>query len=543
MRSQYWFRSNRIHLVPFRGSAAVVASALCFFTIVSVGCSADETSGQNTKADPEKAPGKNSGSAGSNGSGGEGNSGAGTGENGGTSAGENGEGGEFAGGGGGKPAKPPTTPGASVTWHEHIAPLVAAKCTGCHLDGGIAPFPLGSYQESAKWSPAMAPATRSRLMPPWAAHNTAECEMPGKFKDDLRLSEAEVGLFEEWNKQGAPEGDPKNAAPLPAAPALTIDQPARSLKIPSGVSVAGTQDSFVCFRLDPDLKSDVWLTGTQIIPGNSRVAHHGLLYLDENDESAQLVNADGTYNCFGGPTVGGAQLISAWAPGSVPTLLPAKTGMPVKAGSKLVVQMHYHPTGAGVEVDDATTVQLDFVTQEPDFVAALYLLGNFDQENLPFAGGVGFGLATGPEFLIPAGAEAHVETNRYQLPGGAFALPLHLWTIATHMHYVGTDMKISVERDAGDQCLLQTPMWDFNWQRGYYFDGPVTELPQLLPGDILQLRCTYNNSLTNPFVREALTDQGLKAPIDVRLGEATLDEMCLGVFGLAVPKVFAAALP
>jgi hypothetical protein len=37
----------------------------------------------------------------------------------------------------------------------------------------------------------------------------------------------------------------------------------------------------------------------------------------------------------------------------------------------------------------------------------------------------------------------------------------------------------------------------------------------------------------NQFVQSALAEQGLSAPRDVRLGEATLDEMCLGIFGLA----------
>jgi hypothetical protein len=34
-------------------------------------------------------------------------------------------------------------------------------------------------------------------------------------------------------------------------------------------------------------------------------------------------------------------------------------------------------------------------------------------------------------------------------------------------------------------------------------------------------------------VAQALQQQGLTEPRDVGLGEATLDEMCLGVFGIA----------
>jgi hypothetical protein len=79
------------------------------------------------------------------------------------------------------------------------------------------------------------------------------------------------------------------------------------------------------------------------------------------------------------------------------------------------------------------------------------------------------------------------------------------------------------------ECLLHTPKWDFNWQRVYQYNAPFDQLPLVRGGDKLRLRCKYNNSSSNPFVMEALESQGLQAPIDVRLGEQTLDEMCLAV--------------
>ena len=44
------------------------------------------------------------------------------------------------------------------------------------------------------------------------------------------------------------------------------------------------------------------------------------------------------------------------------------------------------------------------------------------------------------------------------------------------------------------------------------------------------MRCTYDNTLDNPGTRRALDDGGYDAPIDVYLGEGTLDEMCIGLF-------------
>jgi hypothetical protein len=108
---------------------------------------------------------------------------------------------------------------------------------------------------------------------------------------------------------------------------------------------------------------------------------------------------------------------------------------------------------------------------------------------------------------------------------------------------VGVDMKIDILRDTAysqqpvQECLLHTPKWDFNWQRLYQFDeeDPL-ELPRLRGGDTLQLRCTYDNTLGNDAVAEALEEAGETEPADVYLGQGTLDEMCLGIFGVVFPR-------
>jgi hypothetical protein len=117
---------------------------------------------------------------------------------------------------------------------------------------------------------------------------------------------------------------------------------------------------------------------------------------------------------------------------------------------------------------------------------------------------------------------------------------LRIFAASSHMHYVGTDMVVGVQHHTSTtgvpdaECLVQTPRWDFQWQRLYSYDTDLESVPRLHPGDEIYLRCTYNNSMSNPFLARALAEQGLSEPKDVQLGEATLDEMCLGVFGVAV---------
>lgn len=126
---------------------------------------------------------------------------------------------------------------------------------------------------------------------------------------------------------------------------------------------------------------------------------------------------------------------------------------------------------------------------------------------------------------------------------GHVLLPILVATLAvgTHMHYVGKDARFWIERnnptagEPAEECLVQTPAWDFNWQRGYMFDVSISELPTISSGDKLRLECRYDNSMSNRFVAEALAQEGLSAPHDVYLGEQTLDEMCLGAIGFLTP--------
>ena len=38
---------------------------------------------------------------------------------------------------------------------------------------------------------------------------------------------------------------------------------------------------------------------------------------------------------------------------------------------------------------------------------------------------------------------------------------------------VGVDMKTSVLRNGNEECLVQTPDWDFEWQRIYFYEEPI----------------------------------------------------------------------
>jgi hypothetical protein len=107
-----------------------------------------------------------------------------------------------------------------------------------------------------------------------------------------------------------------------------------------------------------------------------------------------------------------------------------------------------------------------------------------------------------------------------------------------HMHFIGTGLALRLERakargrDPKTECLSNTG-WNFDWQRTYTYDASFDRLPSISGGDTLDLQCTWNNTLDNPFVQRLLRDSNTELPFDVRLGETTTNEMCLAILGLA----------
>jgi hypothetical protein len=259
----------------------------------------------------------------------------------------------------------------------------------------------------------------------------------------------------------------------------------------------------------------------QLVPGNQLVVHHVLIYVDTEASSASWPGGISP-NCGAGAGSGSGPMVGAWVPGGLPMETPAGVGIRLPAGARLILNVHYHALVTGAEIDDATSLVLRWQTTPPEYIAEFQLIG-----------APAFGEVLTSPFSIPAGATGHEEVVRLDASAGAG--DVRVFSALNHMHKVGVDMKSSVIRASGEQqCLLQTPAWDFNWQRLYEYDVPIDQAFQLLPGDQVFVRCTYDNSLDNPAVVEMLQELGLEQPQEVNLGEGTFDEMCIVGLGVAV---------
>lgn len=449
-----------------------------------------------------------------------------------------------------------------VSWEHDIAPLVNEKCTRCHQDQGIAPFSMEQYASAKPWASAMADAVAQGRMPPFLAQDTDDCRPRLPWYEDLRLSDAQKTLLRTWAKAGAPEGRAARGAkrletPRPSA----LDREDIVMRLPEPITVEGNRDIHTCIVVDPELDEDTYITGRMITAGNARVLHHVVSYVVQPGKlpdgtlrtKAQLeaavqelkgVGIGGRYDCFGGADLPGLEItmLDGWAPGALPNIAPRGSAQLIAKDALVLLDVHYHPTGEP-ETDTDTKLSLMVADERPSMISQVILLGNFDTERRVYERGIaelikqpGEQLA---EFVIPAGADGHVEemTWTFTVP----ATELRVYAAGTHMHYVGRDMRIrlehtAMESDDREECLIETPQWDFNWQRGYGYDAAYEELPVITTGDKLHLRCVYENTMQNRFVAQALRDQGMDTPVEVRLGEDTLDEMCVAALGVIYPN-------
>jgi hypothetical protein len=386
-------------------------------------------------------------------------------------------------------------------WSEHIAPILYKNCTNCHIDGGIAPFSLVSYENVKTYSYGVKNSTASRRMPPWPADVQYQ-----RYAHERILSNEEISAIAGWVDGGMPKGDTTKA---PAKPVLktggSIVNPTLNLKMPD-YSVKTTSDEYRCFVLPTGFTQDQFLTAIELIPGNLRVVHHALIFHDTSAKPLQLDAADPKpgYIAFGGTGSNSSQLIGLWVPGAEPYYFPTGFGMKIPKNGNIVLQIHY-PGGVN-NIVDSTRVILKTTENTQRQIAIASALNHSAPS-----------LLNGPLYL-PAN-QVKSFNNQYNLPVG-----ISVFTVAPHMHLLGTSIKALGITNTNDTLrFVDIPRWDFHWQRAYTF-RKIIKVPQ---GTSLKGFATYDNTSKNPF-------NPSNPPQAVSMGEGTNDEMFLVYFWYAL---------
>ena len=359
-----------------------------------------------------------------------------------------------------------------ITFAKHVSRILQNRCANCHHPDTAAPFSLLSYQDARNWSEMIKETVVQRRMPPWNADARY-----GKFSNDLRMTDEEIDTLVAWIDNGAPLGDKKDLPePRQYESGWTIGKPDVVFKIPREYTVkANGTVKYQYFVTPTNFKKDVWVQAAEARPGNRAVVHHIIVfYRDPKSRKRRRLRG-----------------IVGTAPGEEPMVWPKGVGVKIPAGSELVWQLHYTPTGK-VE-KDRSEVGLIFCKKPPERLAKSKSAINF-------------------LFNIPAGADDHrvVSSTR-------FSRDAELLSLMPHMHLRGKDFQFKAHYpDGSTEILLNVPSYDFNWQHRYRFDKPFS-IPK---GTRIECIAHFDNSTDN-----AANPDPTKP---VRWGDQTWQEMMVG---------------
>jgi thiol-disulfide isomerase/thioredoxin len=395
-----------------------------------------------------------------------------------------------------------------VTYYRDVLPIVQNACQSCHRPGEVGPFSLMTYKQAVNWAKDMKDYTQSHQMPPWKITDGIA------FQNDRKLSDKDIATIAAWVDGGTPAGDPKDAPkPKKFADGWMRGKPDLVLTTDEFVLGPGGRDLFRCFVMPTGLTEDKFVVAYEVRPGNPRVVHHTLNFIDTTGRGRKLEETaqeqekkdkkEGEFDRGPGysqsmgigflPT--GA--IGGWAPGQLPHVLPEGYGFPLAKNSDMVVQVHYHRDGR-VE-KDKLQIGLYFAKK--------------NEGMKPFKGGVIAGLI----ISIPA------NNDHFKVTGTSEASEdCTLHSIMPHMHLIGRSIKVTMkEPDANSPItLLDIKDWDYNWQETYFLKEPM----KIKKGTTFTVEAVYDNSDKNP-------NNPNNPPKPVTFGEQTTNEMCFIFFG------------
>lgn len=381
------------------------------------------------------------------------------------------------------------------TYAESIAPILNKSCVSCHRPGEVAPFSLVGYDNAKKNATMIAAVTKQGLMPPWRA-----VDGHGEFLDAKRLTSDEQDALKAWAEAGAPRGNVKNEPKPPVFPAgWALGKPDLTLSPKTEITLAPEgPDEYRNFVIENTSKETRYVTAIDLKPGNRRVVHHLVVFVDGSGAAKKRDAADKDgkegYTTFGGPGFNPVGILGVWVPGYNLRRTPENVAFELKAGHTIVMQVHYHRSGK-VE-KDKSELGIYYAKIKPAKIAR-------------------FGIFVDPTINITPGEKSYRVSRTFNIP-----TEMTFYSVMPHMHLLGREMKVSAKTPDGKTIpMVYIKDWDFNWQMQYEFKKPLV-LPK---GSTVTVEAVYDNSATNPRNPN-------NPPKPVTFGEETTDEMFVLLF-------------
>ncbi len=215
-------------------------------------------------------------------------------------------------------------------FNEDIFPLVRDRCGRCHVEGGVAPMSLMTYDDAAPWGESLRLELLSDTTPPW---------------HPLKLSARDTDMLLVWATGGTPRGS-VDKAPPPVTLVNTWGSgaPDLLLKMPAPFVLAGAVNDAAHEVVLPIAGAGGRaLNALDLLPGQPAMVRSATLLLKTSD--------------------GATRELASWMPGRG-AAVPLAAPVALPAGASLVARIQYKRTWKyeGQDLTDASTVGLYFAS-------------------------------------------------------------------------------------------------------------------------------------------------------------------------------------
>jgi hypothetical protein len=348
----------------------------------------------------------------------------------------------------------------------------------------------------------MKEAVLLKKMPPWFADPHY-----GKFSNDRSLAQKDIDTLISWADAGTPLGDPKDMPPpVDFVEGWSIPKPDIVYELPHAYQIpaSGTIE-YQKVVVPSGFTEDKWVQFAEARPDNRARVHHMILFIREPGSHWLRDAKPGVF--FVAPKTTDASVdtsalpsdfLVGYAPGQPAEILPPGQAKLIKAGSDLVLEIHY--TTNGTASTDRSKFGLVFAKQPPK------------ERVLTLS-------ATNGMFKIPPGDPNYKVDASFEL-----GTAVKLASVHPHMHVRGKDFEYRIAYPTGEtETLLRVPRYDWHWQLWYNLATPIA-LPK---GTRIECTAHFDNSPNNPDNADPAKE--------VTWGDQSWDEMMVGFFDLTFP--------
>ncbi len=413
----------------------------------------------------------------------------------------------------------------NVSYSAEVLPVLERSCASCHEAGqaGSDGLVLSLASDAAENAEVIKLVTTAAVMPPWPASHLSPT-----FQDDQSLTDEEVEAIANWYEQGG-ELDVSPDTPIESTQGLSNLVDPEVVMTSAGGAYKGSaeiEDEYRCLMFEPGNTDQEWILGSQFIPDQTEIVHHGIISLASEELRDQAAWLDSTkpgpgWTCYGGTGLhtndGGYTFnMSGWAPGAQPRRQPEGYAIPLNPGDFFIVQIHYHflqdPPA------DLSQFTLDLASDEEiaaqdggykSLSGSLYLgpaeIPCYEGDQHPLCdrdaaverakGLYGEFMGSLPDYFL-WNCDSEVSDYAHMTNGDASSTcdlpvtnPGRIVSVTGHMHELGKSIRLTLNPDTPEEMiLLDIPDWDFEWQLGY---SPIEEII-IDVGDTIRIDCAWN---------------------------------------------------